>query len=144
MVCFRLIKPDEVEEAERLFSEKYPWAALPNWKSTFVRVQDGKLTGLVDIQQRITVGNLVAFDDSVLTTIGLIERVDQSLQQFQEYEFIVPNDNENFQKFLLEKYGLEGEVEVPHKLYRVIREVEPGAGGQTEKKKEEGIKQIRT
>lgn len=139
MVSFRLIKPEEVEEAKRLFSEKYPWAALPNWKSTSVRVQDGKLTGLVDVQHRITVGNLVAFDDSVLTTIGLIERVDQLLQQFQEYEFIVPNDNENFQRFLLEKYGLEGEVEVPHKLYRVIREAEPGGGGHAEKQKEKGI-----
>lgn len=136
MVSFRLIKPEEVEEAERLFSEKYPWAGLPNWNSTSVRVQDGKITGLVDIQQRITVGNLVAFDDSVLTTIGLIERVDQVLQQFQEYEFIVPDKNEKFQKFLLEKYGLEGEVEVPHKLYRVIRE--PKENLLAEKQKEKG------
>ena len=121
MVSFRLIKPDEVEEAERLFSEKYPWAALPNWPTTYVKVKDDKIVGLYDIQTKIIIGSLVSFDNSPITTTELIAHADGRLTAagIQQYEFIVPDENPKAQKFLEKRYGLEPREEIKHKIYFV-------------------------
>jgi hypothetical protein len=122
MVSYRRIKPEEIKQASDKFVEKYPWAAAPNWLGVVVKVKDGEILGLYDLQVRATIGNLVNFDNSPVTVCELAAHADSQLINHKEYEWIVPNQNESMQKFLEKHYGLEGEEEIPHKIYIIKRD----------------------
>ncbi len=122
MVSFRRIKPEEIKQASDKFTEKYPWASQPNWLGVVVKVRDGEILGLYDLQLRATIGNLVNFDNSPVTVCELAAHADSQLLAYKEYEWIVPNQNESMQRFLEKRYGLEGEEEIPHKIYIMKRD----------------------
>jgi len=122
MVSFRKIKPEEILQAALKFAQKYSWAASPNWESVYVKVRDGEILGLYDLQVRATIGNLVNFDNSPVTVCELAAHADSQLINYKEYEYIVPNQNESMQRFLEKHYGLVGEEEVPHKIYVMKRD----------------------
>lgn len=120
-VEYRLIRPDEIEQAREKFKQAYSWAALPRWESTKVKVIEGDIKGLYDVQLRTVVANCVSFDNSPLTLHELIIDANASLANMQQWEFIVPDANPKMQKFLKERYGLVGQKEVPHKIYVIER-----------------------
>lgn len=118
MTQFRLIKDSEIEEARQLHLDVYPWAPEPNWSQTYVLVEEDEIKGFFDINMRYTVNNLYAKDK--ITGIRMLDRADTLLMNV-DYEFFVPNHNENMQEFLEERHGLEGKKELEGLLYQVKR-----------------------
>ena len=120
MVSFRRIKPEEIEEAKRLAKEQLPWSAEPQWNSVYVRMDDDVLTGFVGFQLRTVVEPLYANTPRVANE--LITWADGFLNTYNQYEFVVPDCNERFQKVLENHFGLEGKRELPGKIYFVKRD----------------------
>ena len=119
MTQFRLIRIEEIDEARVLHKSVYPWAPEPNWPATYVLVESGEIKGFFDINIRYTVNNLYAKDK--ITGIRMLDRADTMLMNV-DYEFFVPDHNENMQEFLEERHGLEGKRELEGKYYQVKRE----------------------
>ena len=121
-VNFRPVKPDEIAELAKRFSERYPWAAEPAWTGVWVLEENGKIEGFVGFQQRLVVEPL--FSESPRVTRSLIDRLDTLItaNRIREYEFIVPDQNQPMQETLERHYGLKGEVEIPHKIFLVKRD----------------------
>ncbi len=118
MTEFRLIKESEIEEARQLHLDIYPWAPEPNWKSTYVLIEEDSIKGFFDINMRYTVNNLYAADK--ITGIRMLDRADTLLMNM-DYEFFVPDHNQTMQEFLKGRHGLEGKKELPGLLYQVKR-----------------------
>ena len=120
MIQCRLIKPEELEEAKRVLKEQLPWVGEPAWGSVYVRLEDGVLTGFVGFQTRVVVEPLYA--ETPKAAHELIAWADGYLNQYPQYEFIVPDRNEKFQRVIENHYGIEGERELPGKIYFIKRD----------------------
>ena len=79
-----------------------------------------KVVALVEFDTRICVNTLDA--DSPCAALEIISWADGFLASFPQWEFLVPDTNVRMQEVLRKHYGLEGEVEVPHRVYIIRRE----------------------
>lgn len=120
MVCFRLIKPEEIEEAQRAIKDQLPWAGEPQWNSVYVRTEDDVLTGFVGFQMKVVVEPLYANTPRVANE--LITWADGFLNTYNQYEMFVPDCNPRFQQVLENHFGLTGKRELPGKIYFVRRD----------------------
>ena len=120
---FRRIYVDEITEAQDKLKAKYPNCALPDWRNVFVQVESieeqEKILALVEFDQRTCINTLDA--DSPVAARDIINWADGYLGDHPQYEFAVPDSNTRMQKALLRHFGLEGEVEPPHKTYIIRR-----------------------
>lgn len=119
---FRKIRPEEIPEAREKFSRAYPWAPEPQWDGVSVKVRDGEVVAMYELQYRVLVNNFYAktpadardtmYDvDAVLRTAGIAQ-----------YELLVPKENERLIK-ALRRFGLTPfEHERPHVLFVVRRD----------------------
>ncbi len=121
---FRRIYENEIEAAHNKLKAKYPNGALPDWRNVWVQVESiekqEKILALVEFDSRVYVNVLDA--DSPLATVEIISWADGYLANYPQWEFLVPDANVKMQDALWKHWGLEGEVEPPHKVYIVRRQ----------------------
>ena len=121
---FRRIYVDELAEAHNKLKAKYPNCALPDWRNVWVQVESiekqEKILALVEFEQRTCINTLDA--DNPIAALEVISWADGYLANFEQYEFAVPESNEQMRRALLRHYGLEGEVEPPHRVYVIRRQ----------------------
>ncbi len=121
---FRRIYTEELAEASDKLKVKYPDSALPDWRNVFVQVESiekqEKILALVEFDQRTCINTLDA--DSPVAARDIINWADGYLGDYPQYEFQVPDSNKRMQKALLRHFGLEGEVEPPHRIYIIRRQ----------------------
>lgn len=120
----RFIKEEEISSEQAKYKEKYPWAAEPYWPGVLVVVDNttGQIVGRAEIQSRVLVGMLDA--DSPAAVHETIAAVDGWLagRNVSQYEFIVPNGNERFQKAIEKHYGYAQQEVSPSKIFFVKRD----------------------
>ncbi len=120
---FRRIYVNEIEAAHDRLRSKYPNYALPDWRNVFVQVESiekqEKILALVEFDQRTCINTLDA--DNPVAARDIINWADGYLGDYPQYEFAVPDSNKKMQKALLRQFGLEGEVEPPHRVYIIRR-----------------------
>ena len=101
---------------------------LDNWPDKFnclkcecqqYRKQE-KILALVEFDQRTCINTLDA--DNPVAARDIINWADGYLGDYPQYEFQVPDTNTRMQKALLRHFGLEGEVEPPHRVYIIRRQ----------------------
>ena len=121
---FRRIYVNEIEAAHNKLKAKYPNGALPDWRNVFVQVESiekrEKIIALVEFDARVCINTLDA--DSPAAARDIINWADGYLGDSPQYEFQVPDSNTKMQKALLRHFGLEGEVEPPHRVYIIRRQ----------------------
>ena len=121
---FRRIYVDEITEAHNKLKAKYPNGALPDWRNVWVQVESigkqEKILALVEFDQRTCINTLDA--DNPVAARDIINWSDGYLGDYPQYEFQVPDSNKKMQKALLRHFGLEGEVEPPHRVYIIRRQ----------------------
>ena len=126
---FRRIYMDEIEAAQDGLQAKYPNCAIPDWRNVWVQVgsvedceggKQEKILALVEFEQRTCINTLYA--DNPIAALEVISWSDGFLANFEQYEFAVPESNEQMRRALLRHYGLEGEVEPPCRVYIVRRQ----------------------
>ena len=118
----RKIRDDEIPAEWLRYHEKYPWAPEPRWAGVMVLTdKNDKPCGLAEIQLRPLVAALDA--DRPADVKALIDAVDGYLcgAGVSQYEFIVPHQNERFQKAIEKHYGYTHAEELPSKVYFVRR-----------------------
>ena len=116
---YRRIHQDEIPMQREKFAAKYPWAPEPNWPTVWVRVKDGQVTGMVEVQQRILVATLDA--DDALAVRDMIVWIDGALSMYNSWECIVPEANVSFQRCVEKHFGITP-MKHPGVLYIVDRE----------------------
>ncbi len=79
-----------------------------------------QITAIVEFDTRVCVNVLDA--DSPLATVEIISFADGYLANYPQWEFLIPDTNKRMQDALLKHWGLEGEVEPPHKVYIIRRQ----------------------
>ncbi len=121
---FRRIYVDEIDAAHDKLKARFPNGALPDWRNVWVQVESiekqEKILALVEFDSRVYVNVLDA--DSPLATVEIISWADGYLANYPQWEFLVPDANVKMQDALWKHWGLEGEVEPPHKVYIVRRQ----------------------
>ena len=78
-----------------------------------------KIVALVEFDSRVCVNTLDA--ESPRAALEIISWADGFLASFPQWEFLLPDANKRMQEALRKHYGLEGEVEVPHRVYLIRR-----------------------
>ncbi len=121
---FRRIYVDEIDAAHDKLKARFPNGALPDRRNVWVQVESiekqEKILALVEFDSRVYVNVLDA--DSPLATVEIISWADGYLANYPQWEFLVPDANVKMQDALWKHWGLEGEVEPPHKVYIVRRQ----------------------
>ena len=124
---FRRIYAKETKAEFIRLRAKYPNCAEPDWRNCWVLIESikkpklrEKILALVEFEQRTCINTLDA--DNPTAALEVISWSDGYLANFEQYEFAVPASNKQMHKALLRHYGLEGEVEPPHRVYVIRRQ----------------------
>lgn len=118
----RKIREDEIPAERDRYLAKYPWAGEPNWASVMVLTnKNDKVVGMAEVQVRPLVASLDA--DRPADVKALVDAIDGYLAGagISQYEFIVPNQNEKFQRMIDKHYGYTSVEELPSRVYFVRR-----------------------
>ena len=110
-VFFTKCKPEEVEKVKAYFKAKYPYASEPEYLNTWIRWEEGEVTGMLELRLRAMVSVCDAVSPCVMAE--MVGRADQVMfdMGYGQYEFHCHPENAGFRKIVEERFGLEPQEE---------------------------------